>query len=98
MAAVDEAEEFYRFAVGGGEEGFPHNYAEDETIALLAVCVAHQQAAGFKRYLDLRAIECACGARGFNTGWGAWRFVCGAEVLSDGTPSEPCPKQATGED
>lgn len=99
MAVEPTEEETYRFAEGGAAEGFASNYATDETIAMLAVCIAHQQSAGFKRYLDLRALECPnCRALGFNTGWGAWRFTCGAEVLSDGTSAEPCPKQATGEE
>ena len=69
------------------------NFADDPVIALLAVCIHSQQAAGFREAIDLRQVECPdCGSEGFNSGWGYWRFVCGAEVLTDGTPGEPCPK------
>ncbi len=68
------------------------NLATDPRLALLAVCIASQQSAGFKTYLDLREVPCRdCGASGFNTGWGYWRHECGAEFLSDGEESEPCP-------
>ncbi len=67
------------------------NLSENPESALLAACIAEQQAAGFGDYLDLRRPSCQdCGAPGFNTGWGYWRFGCGAEVLSDGEPGEPC--------
>lgn len=85
--AVERA---FRFAVDGDS---CINLAGDRRIALLAVCVASQQGAGFGDYLDLRQVECpACRAPGFNTGWGAWRFTCGAEVLGgeDVDFTEPC--------
>lgn len=41
--------------------------------------------------IDRRIVECPdCGASGMNTCWGYWAFECGAEILSDGEPSEPC--------
>ncbi len=62
-----------------------------DVLAVLAVCIANQQRAGFGAYLDVREVKCAdCGASGFNTGWGFWRFSCGLEVMTDGEPSEPC--------
>lgn len=69
----------------------------DERLALLAVCVVSQQAAGFKDVVDLREAHCPqCSAPGFNTGWGVWKFTCGAEVHTDeeGTFAEHCPKAA----
>lgn len=70
------------------------NLADDPKIALLAACIVNQQVAGFKKRVDLRQVSCVdCGAPGFNTGWGYWRYLCGAEILSDGEPSAPCPKQ-----
>jgi hypothetical protein len=82
--------EHFRFAREDGCE----NLADDRRLATLAVCIAHQQRAGFKNYLDLRVVKCPrCDADGFNTGFGFWRFSCGAEILSDGTPGEPCPSQ-----
>lgn len=41
--------------------------------------------------IDRRIIQCpSCKAAGMNTCWGYWAFECGAEVLSDGEPCEPC--------
>lgn len=81
----------YQFLPLDDEESGSINLADDPKLALLAVSIASQQSAGFKEYLDLREVHCPdCGAAGFNTGWGYWHFVCGAEILSDGEPSEPC--------
>jgi hypothetical protein len=81
-------DENFRFAPDG--EGTV-NLASDERLALLAVCVAHQQKAGFRAYLDLRQASCPdCGAPGFNTGWGAWMHTCGSEWNGDGEQFEPC--------
>jgi len=84
----------FRFAVGGqkDDDDSPFvNLADDERLTLLAVCVALQQAAGFKEYLDLRETYCVdCTAPGFNTGWGVWRFTCGAETHTDGELATPC--------
>lgn len=74
------------------------NLADDPRIALIAVCVVSQQAAGFRdgdgnAVVDLREVKCQeCGAPGFNSGWGFWRFRCGAEIMTDGEPAEECPK------
>jgi hypothetical protein len=51
---------------------------------------ALQRGAGFARP-DTREVTCAgCQALGMNTGWGYWKFRCGAEVLSDGEHSSEC--------
>lgn len=68
---TDEAQEYRFFR---GEVGAP-NAADDPRIAILACCVADQQRAGFKHRIDLRELRCSCGASGFNTGWGFWRFA-----------------------
>lgn len=66
------------------------DHASDPTIRLLAQCVASQQAAGFKTLIDIRQIPCPiCKAPGFNDGWGAWIYTCGAEIVG-GEISEPC--------
>lgn len=45
--------------------------------------------------IDRRVVYCPdCGAGGMNTTWGYWRFTCGAEILTDGEPSVPCPSPA----
>lgn len=86
----DEGEAF-RFAKLADDDAEAINCADDERLALMAVCVAHQQNAGFKTYIDLRQAPCQdCGGAGFNTGWGYWLHVCGAEVMSGGEPSAPC--------
>lgn len=78
----------YRYAPD--DEG-TSNLAHDPRLSLLAVCIASQQSAGFKEYLDLREAPCSeCKAPGFNTGWGFWKHTCGAEILSDGEIGEPC--------
>lgn len=80
----------YRFAE---DDGFTQNLAHDPRLALFAVCIASQQSAGFKTHLDLRQDKCPrCEGPGFNTGWGVYRFVCGAEVLNDeeGDFAAPC--------
>jgi hypothetical protein len=88
MTNPSEAETVYRFAPSSVGDT---NLAQDERIALLAVCVASQQSAGFRDYIDLREAACPnCEAVGFNAGWGYWAFVCGAEILSDGEPCKPC--------
>lgn len=89
--AVTESEpKAYRFAKS--VEGAPSLHT-DPKIALLACCVADQQRAGFKEYLDLRQFECpVCDAPGFNTGWGVVAYTCGAEYHGDGEAANPCPK------
>ena len=92
-----DQEETYRFAKLSKDDKRAGvvNGADEERLCCLAVCVASQQAAGFKNYLDLRQSDCPdCGAPGFNSGWGVWLFACGAEIHSDGTPSEPCQSNA----
>lgn len=87
MSAKDEETE-YRYAP---DSDGTVNLATDLRLSLLAVCVASQQGAGFKNYLDLREAPCPeCKAPGFNTGWGYWMHTCGAEILSDGEISEAC--------
>lgn len=83
------SEDTYRFMAGEGDlSGQPRD-------ALLAVCIAQQQAAGFGHVIDLRLAPCPdCKAPGFNTGWGFWRHVCGAEILSGGETSTACPTRA----
>ncbi len=62
-------------------------------MALLAVCIKSQQDAGFKHTIDLREGKCSdCNASGFNTGWGVFKFTCGAEILTDGEMTTPCPE------
>ena len=76
------------------------NLADDPKLALLATCLISQQAAGFKDakgkpVADLREALCPqCSAPGFNTGWGYWKHICGAEICSDGEESVPCEKTA----
>lgn len=80
-----------KFLSGGVNEGFTVNHAEDPKIALLAVCVAHQQKAGFKNAIDIRETACPeCKAPGFNTGWGVFLHTCGCEMHPDGTEAAPC--------
>jgi hypothetical protein len=87
--AMNDAAVEIRFATDVGD---CKNRKDDPRLALLAVCVHSQQSAGFKNYIDLREVECpTCEAPGFNTGWGYWRFTCGAETLTCGEPSAPCP-------
>lgn len=65
--------------------------ADAERMKALAAAIINQQRAGFGPYADIRESKCpACEASGFNTGWGYWAFTCGAEIISDGTPAEPC--------
>lgn len=93
---AEPEEATFRFAeVDRSEIGEVRNLAEDPVIACLLTAVANQQAAGFKNYIDARQAPCpTCGKPGFNTGWGFWQFVCGAEFHADGTPCEPCPTEA----
>ena len=85
---VVATEEVYRFAKSAEDAPSQHT---DERLALMAVCVAQQQAAGFGTYIDIRQGECPeCAAPGFNTGWGVWRFTCGAELHGDSGVAEPC--------
>lgn len=78
----------FRFAAD--EAGAPSLH-HDARLALLACCVATQQAAGFRDYIDLRQGECPdCKAAGFNTGWGVWQFTCGGEAFPDGEEATPC--------
>jgi hypothetical protein len=62
--------------------------------------ILSQHEAGFETekgipVVDLREAECPdCKSEGYNTGWGYWKFVCGAEFLSDGEPSKPCGKKS----
>jgi hypothetical protein len=83
----------YKFMVGGTEDGWIANHANDPKLALLACCVASQQTAGFRNVIDLREALCPeCKASGFNTGWGVFRYSCGGETHNDdeGTWAEPC--------
>jgi len=74
-----------RFLSGDGD------LSTDPRLALLATCIVSQQAAGFREAVDLRESKCPdCGSPGFNTGWGAWVFTCGAEWLTDGEPASQC--------
>lgn len=85
------SEDVFRFAPH--DEGAPEAKDQDR-INVLAVCIAHQQHAGFKNYLDVRELHCAtCKASGFNTGWGYWQFACGLTILSDGEGDNPCAAQ-----
>lgn len=71
------------------------DHAADPTMALMAICVAEQQRAGFGTTIDLRHFECpSCRGAGFNSGWGFFRFTCGAEILTgdDGDITNPCGK------
>lgn len=83
-----ENDDTFRFA--------PHDQiaaaADQDRLNCLAACIANQQKAGFGAYLDVREANCeTCGAAGFNTGWGFWNFACGAEVLTCGEGTVPCP-------
>ncbi|MCK6440360.1 MAG: hypothetical protein L6Q71_09195 [Planctomycetes bacterium] len=97
---MDDEKTELRFLHCEEESGFDEDLAESPDMRLLATCVVSQQRAGFRDVVDLRVCRCPdCNSKGFNTGWGYWLFSCGAEILSDGTPGEPCSaKQATGED
>jgi hypothetical protein len=88
----EDTTDTYRFAqLEGDDDAASVNLADDPRIAFLACRVADQQRAGFGSYLDLRQVPCPdCGGPGFNTGWGVWAFVCGAEFHTDGEPCEPC--------
>lgn len=71
-------------------EGAPSLH-DDDRLALLAKCVADQQRAGFKEYLDIRQFQCCrCHAPGFNTGWGVIEYTCGATMHSDGEWADEC--------
>lgn len=88
--AAEKEEEEFRFAKLDPSDDAT-NAADNERDALMAVCVALQQGAGFKTYIDLREPRCLdCGASGFNTGWGYFQYTCGLEVMSDGEPCAPC--------
>ena len=64
---------------------------KDSRDRVLAICVAMQQSAGFNQVIDTREMKCPlCKAPGFNTGWGYWRFACGAEQMTDGDMSTSC--------
>jgi hypothetical protein len=65
--------------------------AMSDKTPILNECLDSQKRAGFK-FEDRRKVTCRCGASGYNTGWGWWRFECGAEVLSDGNIDVPCSK------
>lgn len=75
------------------------NLATDGKMRLLASCIISQQNAGFKDakgkpVADMRVLRCAnCGAHGYNTGWGYWKFECGAEQMPDGEPSRVCTRR-----
>ncbi len=66
-----------RFLAGDGD------LSGDERLKLLAVCVLHQQNAGFRNVIDMREAHCLCGASAFNTGWGYWLAECGTEISAD---------------
>lgn len=69
------------------------NLVESASTKLLAECVVWQQRAGFGDVIDLRQIDCpACHSHGYNTGFGYIKFECGAEMLTDGEDSKPCPR------
>jgi hypothetical protein len=88
---TSETEITYRFAPA--EDESVTDLSKDHRLAMLACCVASQQSAGFRDWIDIREAKCPdCNAPGFNTGWGVWRFACNAEIHSDGEPCEPCPK------
>lgn len=90
---ADDAPTYYRFAEA--EDDQVTDLSADERLALMAVCVASQQSAGFKAYIDIREARCpSCDKAGFNTGWGVWRFVCGAEIHADGEVAEWCPAES----
>lgn len=80
------------FQFAPASDGVP-SLADDSKIGLLTICIAHQQAAGFGIYIDAREFKCpSCQAPGFNTGFGYFKFTCGAEVLTvDGDFTEACP-------
>lgn len=89
---MSDETETYRFAKA--EDG-QVTLETDPRLGLFAVCIAHQQSAGFGNYIDAREFNCPeCGAPGFNTGWGVIRYTCGAEYHSDGTPAERCQENA----
>ncbi len=96
MMADERNFQFALLSVEDAEYGAT-NLADDERLALMACCVASQQNAGFKDYIDIRQTPCPeCKGAGFTTGWGYWRFVCGAEILADGEKSEPCRRRPGG--
>lgn len=85
-------EDVIRFLAGDGD------LSSDPRMANLAACIVMQQGAGFRSVVDLREEHCPdCGASGFNTGWGVWRFACGAEIHPDGEPATLCPMPAPTE-
>lgn len=97
---MDETDVTFRFLKAGrewAESGGGPNHADNPKLALMAVCVANQQKAGFGPVIDIREAPCPnCRAPGFNTGWGFFQHTCGAEVLAgeDGGFSEPRPNPA----
>lgn len=59
-------------------------------MTLLDECLSSQKNAGFK-FEDRREEPCPlCKAKGFNTGWGYWKYECGAEVLTSGEIDQEC--------
>ena len=77
MAEAEKEPEEYRFWE------MPEAPA-DPKIKHLAACVADQQRAGFKDLIDLREVQCPdCGAPGYNTGWGFFSYLCGAEAVGE---------------
>lgn len=81
----------YQFAAPG--RGMA-DAATDPRIALIGVCVASQQVAGYGFLIDLREAACpTCRASGFNTGLGFWRYTCGAEILTSGDVDRPCAQE-----
>jgi hypothetical protein len=52
--------------------------------------IVSQEKAGFPA-IDDRVVTCpGCKAKGWNTGWGYWAFLCRAEIMPDGDSAEPC--------
>ena len=81
--------QYYQFAKAEEGSGFT-DLSTDPLASILAVCIASQQSANFGNHLDVRRTDCPdCGAPGFNGGWGALLFSCGAEIV-DGDMSESC--------
>lgn len=68
------------------------NLSNDSSIKFLAQCIVFQQRAGFGHVIDLRRATCSiCKSCGYNTGFGYFKFLCGAELMTDGDESIPCP-------
>lgn len=96
---MSEQEQSFRFAPIVEANGFTKAPDQDR-LDCLAYCIASQQGAGFMDFIDTRTAHCPeCGAPGWNTGWGYFRHVCGAEIGGgeDGVFLEPCGATPTPE-